>query len=244
MFSEKFLGKLLQINNSETDDVTIYASLNNNDKLVIVAINKSPEKIINLYTKIDNFPPKNKVKVFRLSEGEKYVQLQDTSIQDNKLKYDLKPYSITLFEVKNKDSKLEEINLAKSSEITASGYNQTNPLLSPKSMIDEDEYTRWASPAWVSKDGTDQQWIMIDLKKSCPVDIIQIHWAQPCEKFEVLTSLDKNNWTSIYENKGIENKTTISFGNKELHCLKLILKKGTPGISSYAIREIRILSQE
>jgi len=244
MFSEKFLGKLLQINNSETDDVTIYASLNNNDKLVIVAINKSPEKIINLDTKIDNFPTKNKVKVFRLSEGEKYVQLQDTSIQDDKLKYDLKPYSITLFEVKNKDSKSEEINLAKLSEITASGYNQTNPLLSPKSMIDEDEYTRWASPAWVSNNGTDQQWIMIDLKKSYPVNSIQIEWGKSCEKFEVLFSVDNKNWQSIYENKETENKTMIPFGNKELHYLKLLLKKGTPGISSYAIREIKILSQE
>lgn len=184
------------------------------------------------------------MKVFRISEGEKYVQLADTSIKDNELIYDLKPYSITLFELNSKDSKPEQTNLAKNAEITASGYNQTNPHLAPISMIDEDEYTRWASPAWVSNDGTDQQWILINLKKPYSADTIQIDWGRPCEKFEALISLDKNNWVSVYENKKMENQTNISLEGKELQYLKLLLKKGIPGISSYEIKGIKIQKKE
>jgi len=244
MFSEKFRGKLIKIDNPETDYANIYASLNNNDELIIIAVNKSPEKSISLVTNISNFATKEKVKVFRISEGEKYVQLTNTSIKDNKLIYDLKPYSITLFELRSKDSKPEQTNLAKNAEITASGYNQTNPHLAPISIIDEDEYTRWASPAWVSNDGTDQQWILINLKKPYSADTIQIDWGRPCEKFEALISLDKNNWVSVYENKEMENQTNISLEGKELQYLKLLLKKGAPEVSSYEIKEVKILKKE
>ncbi|MEU0089134.1 discoidin domain-containing protein [Kribbella sp. NPDC006257] len=94
--------------------------------------------------------------------------------------------------------------LSQGKPVTASSAE--NVAFPATSAVDGDPGTRWSSAF------TDPQWIRIDLGQTATVSQIQLSWeAAYATAFQLQTSADGNNWSSIYST------TTSTGGNQTLN---------------------------
>lgn len=87
--------------------------------------------------------------------------------------------------------------------------SEENSSLLAKNAVDGDISTRWASA-----EGSDPQWIYIDLGVEASVDKVVLNWETAYGKaYEIQISVDAQTWTTIYsttEGKGGEEELSVS----------------------------------
>ncbi|MDZ5252256.1 discoidin domain-containing protein [Clostridium sp. LIBA-8841] len=138
------------------------------------------------------------------------------------------------------------VNIALNKTATASA-SETNAL-TPDKVVDGDtssKTSRWSSGAF--SNGA-KQWITIDLEKESTFDKVRLFWeAANAKVYEVQTSNDNENWTTIHRNEagkgGVE---TIELSEKQnARYVRVFCEKNNPEVwSSVSLYEVEIYNGE
>jgi hypothetical protein len=234
--------------NCESNDslLTVYASKEKNDDiLTIILINKEKEKSKKVTLDVQDFIFKSKANMFILDQSVKKIQTREYNVDQKNYEIEIESYSAIVIELENINYTYAPINYALYGKASASSYSLTGPNFSPKSANDGLKYTRWASAAWVSKDGTDQHWFQLDLGKPQTFNTIKIFWDYGYGiKYDILISIDGEKWDKILSNEegkgGVEE---YKFKTINSRFTKLDLKKGKKAISTYNIKEFEVYNK-
>lgn len=106
-------------------------------------------------------------------------------------------------------------NLALGKPAFASG-NEVDWLI-PENAVDGDMKSRWSSAI------EDDQWFYVDLGESKKISRVVIHWQTPAERYKILVSNDKENWTNVKDGEltaAISGKDVIEFDQTEARYVK------------------------
>jgi chitosanase len=123
---------------------------------------------------------------------------------------------------------------------TATSSSVETSSLGPANAVDGKTSTRWAS-----KEGSDPQWIRVDLGASHPISHVKLVWEAAYGKvYQVQTSADGTNWKSIYStgtgNGATDDLTGLSGSGRFVRVLGT--KRGTP--YGYSLYEFQVFGSE
>jgi hypothetical protein len=246
LMAHNFGGALLrpEITGGSTT-LRCFASQPDSEHVSVVLLNKDPESAFFVTIALDHFQSAPIARIWRVSNTEYGNEVPSLPVRGQALAYLAPPYSVTAIEFIERKA-VERPNLAHGAVATASGYSETGPAFMPQSAIDGNPYTRWASPAWVSQDGTDEAWLTIDLVEPRQVAECRIIWGPqfPIE-FGMIVSEDGTRWHKIYQtDEGDGGTTTISFPPQTMRFIKIVCTKAKRAISTYSIIEVEVFGPE
>ena len=123
---------------------------------------------------------------------------------------------------------------------TATSSSVETSSLGPANAVDGKTSTRWAS-----KEGSDPQWIRVDLGASHPISHVKLVWEAAYGKaYQVQTSADGTTWKSIYStstgNGATDDLTGLSGSGRFVRVLGT--KRGTP--YGYSLYEFQVFGSE
>ena len=128
----------------------------------------------------------------------------------------------------------EGTNLAEGKTATASGVE--NDAMSAANAVDGDAGTRWSS------NFADDAWLTVDLGKTYSINKVIINWEGAYgESYDIMTSTDGNNWTTVKTLTGMSGGVdTITFNAVNARYVKMQgVKRGLP--YGYSIWEMEII---
>ncbi len=246
LMAHHFGGTLLSAQlTGASDKLRLFACRPDGGRLGVILLNKDPKKAYFVTIALENFQPAPTARIWRVSKSEFGSALPDLPVHGHAFRYLAPPYSITAIEFTAK-SAVARPNLVRGAIAMASGYSETGPSFKPQSAIDGDPHTRWASPAWVSRDGTDEAWLTIDLVEPRQVAECRIIWGpQAATNFGVIVSEDGKRWRNVYQtDKGSGGTTTITFPPQTIRFIKIACTKGKRAISTYSIIDVELFGPE
>lgn len=229
---------------SKSDDgrLSVYASKSGKDSLSIVLINKDKSASKNARISIKDFSPSKTAQRWISNESQKYEQLPDITGISPYFTVEVPPYSMIIVQILRKGFEPPPDNKALGADVTASSYSQAWPDLKPANAVDGKHYTRWASKEWASDDGSDVQWLKVDLGKSTPFNAIDIHWARGYGiEYTIDVSTDGSRWVPVFEKKEGGGGLDHFFSSPvEARYIRVKGTKGSRDISTYSIFNISV----
>lgn len=137
-------------------------------------------------------------------------------------------YSLREFGVYYDLPKGNNLALNKTANVSSSYPSWTNAA----NVLDGNEMTRWASA-----EGSDPQWVYIDLGSAMPVNRVQLKWETAYAKsYQIQVSSDAVNWTNVYATtSGNGSEDDIGFATASARYVRMYgTQRGTPyGYSLY-----------
>jgi hypothetical protein len=238
----QYFGKTLLKTTNDDPTVSAYSSLEGNDTLSVILINKDRKKGKPVDISVRDFSPTSQARMWIIDGKRKLERLPNLKNIKPSFSLNLTPYSITCIQLLRVGAQLAPQNIALGARATASSLSLTDPNLGPSSAVDGKGHTRWASAAWASKDGSDQQWYQIDFGSPKIFDRIVIRWAKGFgTEYSIATSRDKKRWDKVVnQGKGMGKSEEFNFTPVTARYIKLTGSKGSKAISSYSIYEFEI----
>ena len=174
--------------------------------LVYTVISVTNPSMVSATVNEDNFLELN---VTGESSGYAYVKLK---AMDSGGKYTTTGFNVNIYDPANE-------NLAYQKPVTASSTEDNEKL--PEYAVDGDIETRWSSLY------ADNQNFIIDLEDEYPIGTIKLYWeAAYTKEYDVLLSLDNENWTTVYSTtSGSGGTETVEFSGTMARYVKLNLNK-------------------
>jgi len=244
MFTRHFGNVMLQSSSGDAA-VSAYASRRGNDTLSVILLNKDGKCSHPVTIELGDFKAVPNAHVWILDEKRKLEQLVDASVTGSRLTLELPPYSAVVVNALREGATLPPVNLALGAKASASTYSTTDPYFGPGSAVDGKPFTRWASAAWASKDGTDPEWFELDFGAPRTFDCCVLKWAKGYGlQYTLVVSDDGKEWREIVkESDGKGGMEEFNFAPVRARYLRLKGTKGSSGkgtISTYSLYEFEV----
>lgn len=236
MFTQHYGDKVLA-SASGDERLSVYSARSGKDSLSIVLVNKDKYASRNAHITLHDFKPSATGKQWILDETRRYEQLPDIKDASSEFTVDVPPYSMVIVQLLRDGFVPPPENKALAAHTEASSYSRIGPNFKPGNAVDGKLYTRWASEAWASADGTDTQWLMIDLGEPEQFDSIVINWAKGYGiEYAIEVSADGSDWkTIVKKNDGTGGVDRFDFTPVEARYIRLNGAKGSRDVATYSI---------
>jgi len=237
-------GKILVESLSSDPNVSVYASRFGDDTLSVIFINKDRRNDKELRVSLRSFDPSPTGRIWIVDAKRKLQRLPGTQIRIGQTNFSLHlpKYSIVAVQLLRAGAILPPVNIALHARASASSYSLTDPYFGPQSAVDGKLHTRWASAAWASKDGSDQQWFQIDLGIPKTFNRIVIRWAKGYgTEYTIAVSVDGKRWNDVLKQSNGKGKVEqLDFNPVTARYIRLHGTKGSKAISTYSIYEFEV----
>jgi len=237
-----YFGNIMLESASSDPSVSVYASRFGKDTLSIILINKNRNNDKQVAISLNNFDPSPAARMWIINAKHKLKGLPGIGNLESNFTMKLPPYSIVALQLLKSGVVLPPINLALGAKASASSHSLTDPHFGPASAVDGKSYTRWASAAWASRDGSDEQWFQIDLGAVKMFNRIVLRWAKGFGiEYSIATSVNGKRWQEIVkQNNGRGGVEQFNFSPVTARYIRLHGTKGSKAISSYSIYEFEV----
>ncbi len=245
IFTELYGNTAVRTSSSDKS-LSAYASLKGRDTLSVVLINKSRDGVKQVAFDIRNFIPDASGRAWILNEDRKYAGYREYRISGEKITLEVPPYSLVAIHFYREGRRLPPPNLALNATASASSVSETGPNFGPENTVDGTMYTRWASAPWQSDDGSDTQWLMLDLGDRKYFNEIILHWAHNhAADYRIEVSEDGSNWLVVSKRTNAPGGTErIAIDRSNSRFIRLFCLRGTGSISTYSLFQIEVYNRD